>query len=134
MGRNPIFDQLNSILKKKPLEREYIEEYWVGKYILLRFISSIEMGIGLRCQILKLINKLNNINFTDDKYEEYLYLYNALPKIPNFKTNYIKKIPKDNKESKTHNKIESLSKILELSKKETKYLIDNNYINIKNYE
>jgi hypothetical protein len=134
MGRNPIFDQLNSILKKKPLDREYIEEHWVGKYILLRFISSIEADLNIRCQILNLINKLNGVNFSDDKYEEYLYLYNALPKIPNFKTNYIKKQTKDKKESKDDKKIESLSKLLELSKKETKYLVDNNYITIKNYE
>ena len=123
--------QLDSLIKtKEKLSREYIEEKWVGGFIIKRFLSFCSNDINV---LKNLIPYINNIKISDiqDKWDQYLYLFYTLPQIPNAQFYYIGKgkKPKENKD--LEEKINLFADALEISKKETKYLIDNNYIDQK---
>ena len=126
-----IFKQLDSIIKdKKILPREYIEENWVGAYIVKRFLSFVSCETALLKDLIPYINGLDHSNITGS-WEEYLYLFYSIPKIDNARYYYIKKIKENNK--KDEKKIDFAAEALEISKREAKYLIDNNYLDLKNY-
>ncbi len=127
---NHLFKQLDSLVKtKKRLSREYIEEYWVGSYIIKRFVTFISNDINFLKDITPYINDLDCSNI-GDKWGEYLFLLHTLPKIKNANFYYIKKHNKNNK-IKDGKKIDIIAELLEISKKDSKYLIDNKIIDIK---
>lgn len=127
---NHLFKQLDSLVKtKKHLSREYIEENWVGSYIIKRFITFTSNDISFLNNLLPYINNLDCSNISGN-WGEYLFLLHTLPRIKNANFYYIKKSDK-NKKDGDDKKIEFISESLEISKKESKYLIDNKYIDIK---
>lgn len=129
--KSDLFIQLESIVKnKKLLERDYIEHRWVGKFIILRFLSFLNLDDNY--ELMEFINSMN-VDMKMENYDEYLFLFKIIPQIKRAQFNYIKP-PKKTLKKEDEEKINKLCQALELSKKETKYLIDNNYINLKQIE
>lgn len=127
--------QLESLIKtKKLLSRDYIQDKWVGGFIIKRFLSFTSGDIEVLKQLTSYIGCLNTFQFTD-KWDEYLFLFHTFPHIPKARFFYIsKKKEKVSKKSEDNDKkINFLSETLEMSKKEVKYLLENKYIDI-NYE
>jgi len=122
--------QLNSLIKTKNiLSREYIEEKWVGGFIIRRFISFSDLREDILIQILPYLDNIKLSPF-GDKWEEYLYLYHILPKLDGVRFKYISK-PKTKIDNKKQEKIDILMEALELQEKDIKYLIENNLIEIE---
>lgn len=131
---NPIVVQLESLCKtKKKLDRDYIEKEFIGSFMILRYVSFLDIDDELKAQLIKFINQMNYFYKFNSKYDEYLFLLNTLPTLPKTWFTYIKK-PKKDKEDKTAKIVEFLCDRLELSKKEVKYLIDEGYVNTKQIE
>ncbi len=128
---NHLFKQLDSLVKtKKTLSRGYIEEYWVGSYIIKRFITFTSNDISVLKDLIPYINNLECSNIGDN-WGEYLFLFHTLPKIKNANFYYIKKNNKKNEKVTDDKKINLIAESLEISKKESKYLIDNKIIDIE---
>ena len=133
---NPIFEQLNSICKKdKLLTREYIEEYYVGGYLIIKWIGFTVDRYSDSNYVLSFLNNLS-INIFNDKYEEYLYLYNTIPTIKYVNFNYIskKKIKNNTDITKDEKVIDILCEMWENNREEIKYLIENKYIDIEHFK
>lgn len=129
--KSDLFIQIDSIVKnKKLLDRDYIEHKWVGKYIILRFLSFLEIDDNY--ELMEFINSMN-VDMKLDKYDEYLFMFKLVPQFRGAKFNYIK-ASKEKLQKQDEEKINNLAQTLELSKKETKYLIENKYINLKQIE
>lgn len=123
--------QLDSLIKtKKKLSREYIEEKWVGGFIVKRFLSFCSSDISVLRQIIPYINNIK-ISDISDKWDQYLYLYHTLPHIPNATFYYVSKTKGKKEKTGQEEKIDFFAETLEISKRETKYLIDNKYIDLK---
>lgn len=125
--------QLDSLIKtKEKLSREYIEDKWVGGFIIKRFITFCSWDINV---LKNLVPYINNIKISDieDNWDQYLYLFYTLPHLPNAEFYYVGKgkgkKPKENKE--LEEKINLFADILEISKRESKYLLENKYIDVK---
>jgi len=128
---NHLFKQLNSLVKtKKTLSRVYIEECWVGSYIIKRFITFTSNDILVLKDLIPYINNLECSNIGDN-WGEYLFLFHTLPKIKNANFYYIKKNNNKNEKVTDDKKINLIAESLEISKKESKYLIDNKIIDIE---
>jgi hypothetical protein len=124
-----LFIQLKSLVKnKKLLTKEYIEENWVGSYIIKRFITFTSSDIHLLKDLIPYINNLDDSNIQGN-WEQYVFLYYTLPQYKNVRFSYIKKPSKKTKED--DKVISFVAETLEISKKEAKYLIDNNHIDVK---
>lgn len=126
-----LFKQLDSILlKKELLSQDYIEEYYIGNYMILRWISFIK---GYDKLILNYINNLNYQCF-QTKYDNYKFLFYTIPKFKNKQNyNYIKKQKNKSqnvKEAKIQKGIKYYSELLDIEEKDIKYFIDNDYLNI----
>ena len=129
--KSDLFIQIDSIVKnKKLLDRDYIEHKWVGKYIVLRFLSFLEIDDNY--ELMEFINSMN-VDMKLDKYDEYLFLFKLVPQFRGASFNYLKS-KKVELKKQDEEKINNLAQTLELSKKETKYLIENKYINLKQIE
>ena len=121
--------QLDSIVKTKQLlSREYIEEKWVGVYIIKRFLTFISNDIYLLKNVSSYVNNLDCSNISGN-WEEYLFLFYTIPKFEKANFYYISKNPEKTKDDLK--KISFVAELLEISKKESKYLIDNKYIDIE---
>ena len=126
---NHLFTQLNSLVKTKCLlPKDYIEEHWVGSYIIKRFITFSSNDIFLLKDLLNYINNLNDSNIQGN-WEQYMFLYHTLPKNASAKFSYIKK--NSEKSQSENKKVNFIAELLEISKKESKYLLDNNCIDVK---
>ena len=73
---------------------------------------------------------INDVVF-EDKYEEYLYLYNVVPKISWCNFEYIKKVKQKSSEANAA-EIANIAEMLELPQREVRYMIDNKYIKLNN--
>lgn len=123
-----LFDILRSIcLKTKKYDRDFIEEHYIGSFMIRRWLSFIapEKYIRPYFQLLSMVNE----DLFNDKYTDYLYLYNIFPKVEklNFRGAYIKKkIKKHNKKEKQIIDITNyLASSLDISKLDAKLIMDN---------
>lgn len=123
--------QLDSLIKtKEKLSRDYIEDKWVGGFIIKRFITFCSWDINVLKNIVPYINDIK-ISDIEEKWDQYQYLFYTLPHIPNAKFYYVGKGKKPKEDNELEEKINLFAETLEISKKESKYLLDNNYIDIK---
>lgn len=123
--------QLDSLIKtKKKLPREYIEEKWVGGFIVKRFLSFCSNDIKVLRELIPYINTIK-ISDISDKWNQYLYMYYTLPYIPNATFYYVSKTKGKKEKTGQEEKIDFFAETLEISKRESKYLIENKYIDIK---
>jgi hypothetical protein len=135
-----LFEQLHSICNKRPLDQEYIEQEYIGNYMVVRWLSFLVTDKETKRTLLKYLGELNTYTFAD-KYDSYLYLFNTIPPIPSPKFSYLskKKIEEKYGKSDEATKVQKqkidkialfLSESLEISSRESKYLIEQGYINI----
>jgi hypothetical protein len=135
-----LFEQLHSICNKRPLDQEYIEQEYIGNYMVVRWLSFLVTDKETKRTLLKYLGELNTYTFAD-KYDSYLYLFNTIPPIPIPKFSYLskKKIEEKYGKSDEATKVQKqkidkialfLSESLEISSRESKYLIEQGYINI----
>lgn len=121
------------VVSKKLLTKEYIEQKWISGFMVKRFISFCSNDINLLKHLIPFLDKIK-VGVFDSKWEEYIYMYNILPKIPKAKFYYVsKKSVKKNKDEVDSKKVKELANMLEISQKECKYFIENNFIDT-NYE
>jgi len=124
-----LFKQLSSITEKKPLSKDYIEAKYIGNYMVIRWLSFITCGDEYSKKIIPFLNKLNKYNFRD-KYSAYLYLYHTFPNLGKVNYSYIKKVKLKSDTALYTESLEFLADALELSVRETKYLVNEGYIDI----
>jgi hypothetical protein len=121
-----IFDFINDILfQKKGDKLDDIEsESQYNSYMINRWISMYSP------QMAQLINLTSNKLYSafPTKRHNYRFLVHFLPKTGFKRTNYIKKISKDKKD--TDNSINILARNLELSEREIRYYIDQGSITL----
>lgn len=130
---NDLFTQLNSICYKNKLSKSYIDNNYVGNYILIKWLGFIDAPENVSYALHKLINELNVYVFSDN-YRQYQFLYHTFPKIGRVKFDYIKKSKKKmtTRQAREFKKdeecIKFLAEGLEISEREAKYILDNGYI------
>tara|TARA_R110000765_G_scaffold7963_4_gene25997 strand:- start:16486 stop:16923 length:438 start_codon:yes stop_codon:yes gene_type:complete len=135
-----LFEQLHSICNKRPLDQEYIEQEYIGNYMVVRWLSFLVTDKETKRTLLKYLGELNTYTFAD-KYDSYLYLFNTIPHHPYPSFDYLskKKIEEKYGKSDEATKVQKqkidkialfLSESLEISARESKYLIEQGYINI----
>lgn len=124
------FSILNSICKKNLLTQEDIAENFKSYFLVLKFLSFLEISDpDLKTQVMVYLNNLNHVGFDND-YDSYLYLFHTFPQIDYPRFSYVKR-EKQKKDKDNDEQLTFLAETLELSKRECKYFIDNNYINLK---
>jgi ribosome-binding ATPase YchF (GTP1/OBG family) len=116
---NTIFNYIDSVLfTKQKLNKLNEDETQFNLYMLNRWCSMYSADIA---QILnETTNKYKEVFLL--KQDQYNFAFNILPKVKKQRINYIKKIKQE--EKKEDENITTLSKYLELSKREIKEYID----------
>lgn len=113
-----IFDYIDSILYKKPLNKadiEYSSSYNI--YLINRWLSMYSSDL---CNIVN--STINRYGSNISKKEHYEFLYNLISKSSKKKINYIKKTKQNLKEDLDY--INEIADMLEISHREAKELID----------
>jgi len=130
-----LFKILDSIcVTKKRLPPEFIEDNWVGGYMITRWISFLNIGDEQKGVLLSYLNTLSTDMFVD-KYDQYLYYLYSIPQTKYTRYKYISKGAKKKplKRDLDYEKVlKFLAESLEISKREAKYYIDEEYINFDN--
>jgi hypothetical protein len=115
---NHAVTQVESIVLKNKLSEDYINEYYIGRYILLRWLSFIESN---DLNYLRFINELNKIPIVSDiSYNDYILIYTIFPKIPNFNIEYIKRLKDVKTESQLNQEklLKTIANDLEISSRD----------------
>jgi hypothetical protein len=132
--RKKTFDILRSICEtKKVLTPLFIEENWTGCFLIIKWISFLNIEDKRRGALLAYLNKLTPEIF-EDIYDQYMYLLRVMPKLKYCEYTYIKKTPKKilKRDKDYENVLKFLADSLELSREECKYYIDEGYVDFDN--
>lgn len=124
MGFEDIKKQVLNILnKEKKFDQFYIENEYIGNYMMVRWLSFIIRGGDYVAPLVVFLSNYVHIPLST-KWEEYIYMYNFVPQIPGKRINfeYIKKPPVS--KDKDEKFINEVVNILEISKKDAKYIIE----------
>jgi len=116
-----IYNIINSILFKKPIERCAIEELHVP-FMFIKWFSFYDPSV------IALANALNKLGHQfPDKQISYDFFNTVVPKVKFKKINYIKKQQKGRKkkaETEREEKIEKFAECQEISRREAKMYLD----------
>ena len=124
---NTIFDYLNDILfHKKGNKLDNIDDHGqYNPYMINRWLSMYSPNVAT------IINETTNKYYSifDTKPESYNFLVKIIPKQKPFRIRYIKKVKAEKDD--TAQVIDFLSESLEISKREIRYYIESNNIDIE---
>lgn len=116
-----IYDVINSILFKRPIDRSAVEEMH-GTFMFNRWFSFYDPSV------IPLANELNRVAHQfQDKQVSYSFLNTVVPKLKYKRIPYIKKGAKPRKkkaDEEREKKIEMLAKRWEISQREAKEYVD----------